>query len=339
MKEKKIVLSGIRPTGKSHLGNLIGAYRYFVELAEDPQNICFYFVANYHALTTHTDPKALRGDLKGIILDFLGAGIDPMKATIYSQSSVSSDIADLAWILACRTSVSSLLGMPHFKEKREKMKKGGEISGNAGLLFYPVLMAADILAPKANLVPVGQDQHPHVEMARDLAHRLNTAYGKEVFPVPDLLEGEGIRLPGLMGHGKMSKSEEKDVIYLIDPARAVKEKILRAVTDPARKKRTDPGNPGVCNIFTFHTLFSAPEEIARVTAECRTAQIGCVECKNILIKNVNALLKTIQTRRAGFEAKGPDFVDEILHKGGARVRRRIRQTIKEVKELAGVPAY
>jgi len=339
MKKRNVILSGIRPTGRSHLGNYIGAYRYFVELSNDPTNECFYFIANYHALTTQNDPKALKEDLNGIVLDFLGAGIDPGKAVIYSQSSVSSIIADLAWILGCLTPVSNLLGMPHFKEKREEAREGAEISENAGLLCYPVLMAADILAVKANLVPVGQDQHPHVELTRDLARRFNAIYGKEVFPVPDLLKGEGLRLSGLKGEGKMSKSEEEDVIYLTDPAGVVKEKIRQAMTDPARKKRNDPGNPEICNIFTFHTLFSDGEEIARITKECRTAEIGCVECKDILTKRLNALLEEIQTRREKFEAEGPDFINELVRKGGIRARRRIQKTLGEVKELVGVPAY
>jgi len=336
MEDKKVILSGIRATGQLHLGNYIGALRFFVELAKNPGNKCFYFIANLHTLTTHTDPELLKKSLHGIVLDFLSAGLNPETATIYAQSSIP-EITELTWLLSCLTPVNNLMTMPHYKEKGANLGKAE--SPNAGLLTYPVLMAADILAVKANLVPVGQDQHPHVEMTRELARRFNLRYG-QLFPLPDLLEGEGIRLPGLTGHGKMGKSEEgRGVVYLTDSPQIVKGKIRKAATDPQRRTRKDPGDPQICNIFTFHTLFSAPEEIGQLSEGCRTAKIGCIACKDILIGHINEVLGVMRIRRQELEGKGKWFVDEIIHQGGIRAREVIQQTVQEAKELVGVPSY
>lgn len=334
--EKQVILSGIRATGKMHLGNYVGAIRYFVELATEPKNKCFYFIANLHTLTTHTDPNLLRKSLHGIVLDFLSAGLDPEVATIYAQSSIP-EITELTWILSCLTSVNTLISMPHFKEKRESLGKT-EMTANAGLLTYPVLMAADILAVKAELVPVGQDQHAHVEMARDTARRFNSQFG-ELFPLPGFLEGEGIRLPSLAGKGKMGKSEEEGVIYLTDPPEVIETKILKGVTDSRRQHRTDPGEPNDCDIFAYHTLFSDPKEIPAVISGCREASIGCIDCKEIVIKYVNEILVPIRERRKSLEAKGKDFVNDILSDGGRRAGKVIRRTVRNAKNLVGIPKY
>ena len=321
-----------------HLGNYVGAIQHFVELAKDDRNRCFYFIANYHTLTTLTDPELLRNSLRGIILDYMSAGLDPDVATIYAQSSVP-EITELTWIISNLTSVNSLVSMPHFKEKREGLGQS-EMMANSGLLFYPVLMAADILCVKANLVPVGQDQHPHVEMTRDIAKKFNNLYGN-LFPVPNLLEGEGLRLPGLTGEGKMSKSEEDEggVIYLSDSPDTVKNKIRKGVTDKRRKRRSDPGNPEDCSIFTYHHVFSTPEEISWTNSGCRNAEIGCVECKDVIIRHVNDILEPMQQKRSELEALGKGFIDDVVHNGGRRARRIIQGTVREAKELVGVPMY
>jgi len=333
--EKQTVLSGIRATGKLHLGNYLGAIRYFVQLANDSTKDCFFFIANLHTLTTRVDPVAMQNDLKGIVLDYIAAGIDPNQATIFAQSSVP-ETSELNWLLACLTTVPELMRMPHFKEKKDKMEDVGE-TANAGLLTYPVLMAADILGPKANLVPVGEDQHPHVELAQELARRFNNNYG-QTFPIPELLEQKAIRVPGLDGSGKMGKSDA-NTIDLSDSPKIIAEKIKVAVTDSNRKRRTDPGDPNKCNIYKLHKLISTEAEMNWTLAGCKNASIGCIECKQVLAQNVIKLLKPMQERRQEITANGTEFVDEILNANGKKARARIAPTVNEVKEKMGVPLY
>jgi tryptophanyl-tRNA synthetase len=332
---REVVLSGIRATGKLHLGNYMGALRYFVELSRDPSKECFFFIANLHTLTTKTDPEAIKRDLLGVVTDFISVGIDPETATLFAQSSIP-ETSELNWLLACLTSVSDLERMPHFKEKKEKKEEQREII-NAGLLTYPVLMTADILGPKANLVPVGEDQHPHVELARDLAKRFNAQYG-EVFPVPNLLEGGAVRVPGLSGDGKMGKSDG-NTIDLTDDQETVMRKVLQAVTDPNRKRRSDPGDPQVCNIYSYHLLLSSGEEINTVVAGCQNASIGCIDCKKIISRNISNLLAPIQERRSEVVAKGEGYLYDVLREGGLRARTKVAATVAEVKDKMGVPFY
>ncbi|MFH0969238.1 MAG: tryptophan--tRNA ligase [Patescibacteria group bacterium] len=332
--EKKVVLSGIRATGKLHLGNYFGALRYFVELSKDEDKACYFFIANLHTLTTRTDPEEIQRDLLGVVRDFISVGIDPEKSVIFAQSSVP-ETSELNWLLACLTSVFDLERMPHFKEKKEDKEKQKEII-NAGLLTYPVLMAADILGPRANLVPVGEDQHPHVELARDLAKRFNVLYG-ETFPIPSLLKGEAIRVLGLDGR-KMGKSNE-NAIDLSDDAETVRRKIRAAVTDPNRKRRKDPGTPEVCNIYAYHLLLSSNDEINAVVNGCRKAAIGCIECKEIISMNISKLLLPIQDKQAEVIGKGERYIREVLHMGGKKARIRIAKTVDEVKGKMGVPFY
>lgn len=333
---KKIVLSGIRATGKMHLGNYIGALKNFVELSQDKEKECFYFIANLHTLTTHTSPEELKSSVDQIVLDFVACGINPEDATIYAQSSVP-EITELSWILACLSPIGLLTAMPHFKEKKDKLNDAGIVE-NAGLLTYPILMAADILCVKSSLVPVGDDQSSHVEFARELAKKFNNLFG-ELFPLPQFYGGSGLRLPGLSNQGKMGKSETAGVLYLDDASTEVEKKFKIAVTDPQRIKRSDPGNPNICNVFTFHTLFSSPEDIARITRDCQTAKIGCVECKKIIARKVNEILEPIRERRADLDKKGPKYAREILHEGGLRARKRIAETVSEAKEMVGILHY
>jgi len=334
--ERDIVLSGIRATGRLHLGNYLGAIKFFVELARDPLKECFFFIANLHTLTTRVDPEGMKNDLLNIVLDFISAGIDPEKATIFAQSSVP-ETSELNWLLACLTTVPELARMPHFKEKKDKMEDVGE-TANVGLFTYPVLMAADILGPKANLVPVGEDQHPHVEHARVLARRFNERYGN-IFPIPALLEGAGLRVPGLDGSGKMGKSDQ-NTIDLSDSAEQVSQKIKVAVTDPNRKRRSDHGDPSICNLYTLHTMVSPAETIAWVHIGCRSADIGCIECKAALAQNVSGLLAPMQEKRQALEKEGElKLALDVLHTGGQRARQRIAATVQEAKDLVGVSTY
>jgi tryptophanyl-tRNA synthetase len=333
--QKTVVLSGIRATGRLHLGNYLGAMRHFAELSQDQGKKCFFFIANLHTLTTRVEAELIQRDLQEIVLDYLAAGIDPEKSVIFAQSSVP-ETSELSWLLACLTPVSSLTILPHFKDKKDKMEELGQ-TVNAGLLFYPVLMAADILGPRANLVPVGEDQYPHVELTREIARRFNNIYG-ETFPEPQTLKGEDTRVPGLDGTGKMGKSDG-NTIDLIDSPEKIWEKISRAVTDPARVKRTDPGKPEICNVFGLHQMISQPAEIAYVQTNCRNAGIGCLDCKKILSDNIIALLTPFQTRRQELAQKGALFIADILHDGGQRARAVIAATVQEVKEKMGVPGY
>lgn len=347
--QKIVVVSGLRATGRLHLGNYLGAIRYLAELDRDPKNQCFFFVANLHTLTTRPDATGLIEDQRGIVLDFLAAGIDPNRSIIYAQSSVP-ETPVLSWLLANLSPVGQLVGMPHYKEKKDVLRKidaglhdelntdDDGFGGNAGLLTYPVLMAADILGVLANLVPVGEDQHPHVEFARRLARRFNHLYG-ELFPIPELLEGEAVRVPSLRGDGKMSKSDDRGVVYLNDPPNLIREKFRVAVTDPQRKRRSDPGNPEVCGIFTYHHLVSTPAEISWAQHGCMNAGIGCAECKLCVSNHVSDMLAEFRERRAELENRPKGYVEEILHEGGLRARAQISPVVERAMELMGVPRF
>jgi len=343
-----VVVSGLRATGRLHLGNYLGAIVNLVKLSRDPEKVCYFFVANLHTLTTRPDPAGLLDDQRGIVRDFLAAGIDPETSVIYAQSSVP-ETSVLSWLLACLAPVGQLVNMPHYKEKKDNLRKidkfddAGQdedgFGGNAGLLTYPVLMAADILGVQANLVPVGEDQHPHVEFARRLARRFDRLYGEELFPIPDLLEGEAVRVPSLQGDGKMSKSDDRGIVYLNDQPEGIHAKFKVAVTDPQRQRRRDPGNPEVCNIFTYHHLVSTPEEIAWAQNGCMTAGIGCAECKRVVSGHVADMLAEFRERRVELDTKPPGYFDEILHEGGLRARARIKPVVERAQELMGVRIF
>ena len=333
--DKQTVLSGIRATGKLHLGNYFGAMRHFVELSQDKRKKCFFFIANLHTLTTKMNPADIERDLKEIVLDFISVGINPEKSIIFAQSSVP-ETCELNWLLNCLTPVTVLERMPHFKEKKDKKIALKEIV-NAGLLTYPVLMASDILGPRANLVPVGEDQHPHVELTRELARRFNHIYG-ETFPIPELLENEAVRVPGLDGTGKMGKSDQ-NTIDLSDSPKVIKNKMAKAVTDTARVKRKDPGNPEICNIYAMHKLMSDGEVLKDVRNACTSAQIGCVDCKNIISENIINILSPIQQKKRELMARELDYSFDVLHEGGKKARKIISATVEEVKDKMGVPMY
>jgi tryptophanyl-tRNA synthetase len=335
MSEKRVILSGIRATGRLHLGNYIGAIRKFVRLAEDPSNTCFFFIANLHTLTTFTDPKALKTNLIEVTLDYIAAGLDPERCTIYAQSSVP-ETCELNTLLTNLSPMGDLDRMPHFKEKARKKADGSYDDGtNAGLFQYPILMAADILGPLATHVPVGEDQEVHVEFARSLARRFNNRY-RDLFPIPTVMS-DSIRVPNLRGEGKMSKSGD-ETVTLSDSRAEVERKIKAAVTDPQRQRRNDPGDPNVCNIYTIHGYLDTPS-ISNLYDGCRNASIGCGDCKHALVECLMKELDPIQERRKKLDQRGEERVREILHVGGMRARRRIRATVEAVKDAMGVPSY
>ena len=330
----QIVLSGIRATGKLHLGNYLGALVRFAEMSRDPKYQCFFFVADMHTLTTMKEAKLIREHMPEIILDFLAAGVDPERSAIYIQSSIPQ-VAELAWYLSCLTPFGELRKMPTFKDKAEQRPE----DVNAGLLNYPVLMAADILGPRADFVPVGKDQMAHLELAAELARKFNGMFGK-YFPVPNALSHEMILVPGLSkadAEGnieKMGKSNA-NTVNLADSAEETWRKIRAAPHDPQRIRRNDPGRPERCAIFRLHEQVSAGDTIAWAKQGCETAGIGCLECKQALAKAVNGELAEFRERRIEL-AQRPGIVQEVLEEGRRRAEPRFNETIAHVREVMGM---
>lgn len=332
----KTVLSGIRATGRLHLGNFLGVLQRFANMSEDPTLKCFFFVADLHTLTTLKEAEKIRESLPEVILDYLAAGINPEKSIIYVQSAVL-ETCELSWFLSCLTPVGDLLRMPTYKEKKEKQPK----DINAGLLTYPVLMAADILGPRANIVPVGKDQRAHLEMAQELAKKFNRIYKTDFFPVPDMLRGEMIMVPGLelMSEDgtfpKMGKSDD-NTINLSDSPFEIWDKIKVSPTDPARKRKTDPGNPQKCAIYALHTFVSSDEELQNCIKGCKNATMGCIDCKKILHVNICKLLNPFWERRKQFKK---EQVFEILRTGAMEARPVIAETVEFVRQKMGIQKF
>lgn len=337
MADQKTVLSGIRATGKLHLGNYLGALVRFARMSQDPQYRCLFFVADLHTLTTLKEAEEIKAHLPNIVLDYLAAGVDPNAATIYVQSSVPQ-VTELSWYLSCLTSVSQLESLPTYKDKKAKNPE----DNNAGLLTYPVLMAADILGPRGELVPVGKDQKPHLELAADLARRFNHHYG-EFFPIPDALSQEMVLVPGLGimdergGFGKMGKSDGNS-INLADTAEETWEKIRVAPTDPQRIKRTDPGNPEHCAIFALHQHVSNGDQITWAREGCTTAGIGCLECKRALTTSINDMLGGFRERRLEL-LQQPNLVRDVLEDGKQQAEKLFNETIGHVRESMGIQRW
>mgnify|MGYP003392564556 CR=1 FL=1 len=336
MSKKTVVVSGIRATGRLHLGNYLGVLERFATMSRDPTKTCFFFIADMHTMTTQDEATLIRKHAPDIILDMLAAGVDPDTATIYVQSQAPV-VAELAWYLACLTSYGDMTRMPTFKDKAAKHPE----NVNAGLFLYPVLMAADILGPHANLVPVGEDQRPHLELARQTARIFNRRYGN-YFPIPGDLGDDMLSVPGLVAadasgqFGKMGKSEKPGkTIFLADPVEEIGRKISRAPTDPARIHRSDPGTPSKCAIFALHGLISSEQEVTWSANGCRTATISCRECKEVLANNVTARLAAFNERRRDLVAK-KNHVDELIHEGGRRAREVFANTAAHVANAMGV---
>jgi tryptophanyl-tRNA synthetase len=322
----------MRPTGRLHLGNLHGALDNWVRLQE--QYDCFFFVADWHALTTdYADTAQIRNNTWEMALDWLSAGLDPERSTIFIQSEVKEH-AELYLLLGMITPLPWLERNPTYKDQQQQLDQ--KDLSTYGFLGYPVLQAADIIIYRANGVPVGKDQLPHVELTREIARRFNFMYNKEVFPVPDGLLTEVPVLPGLDGR-KMSKSYG-NCIFITEPEESVRQKILQMMTDPQRVRRTDPGDPEVCPVFAYHKIYSSPSEIAEVSEGCRTAGIGCVDCKKILIGHVLESLKPLRDRRIALE-ENANRVKEILLEGTAKARREAVTTIEEVRKVVGINPF
>lgn len=317
------ILSGMRPTGKLHLGNLVGALENWITLQDKYES--YHFVADWHMLTTeYANVGGLQENILEMVTDWLAAGLDPEKATFFVQSRIPEH-AELHLLFSMITPLGWLERVPTYKEQLENLQ--GRDLHTYGFLGYPVLQAADILIYKADAVPVGEDQVPHVELTREIARRFNHHYGP-VFPEPQALLTRAPRLPGTDGR-KMSKSYD-NAIYLSDPADVVSKKVAGMMTDPARKRRNDPGNPDVCPVFDFHKIFSSADVIGRVNRECRTAEIGCVECKKLMVDPLNRFLDPIRERRRPLE-ENPQQVWDILEAGTEKARLVAKETMKEVR--------
>ena len=332
----EVVLSGIRATGRLHVGSLLGAVQNFKKLQVEG-NTCLYFIADWHTLTTLNDPEELRGNLIEVVKDYLAAGLDPDQSIIYAQSSVRV-IAELALYLSMLQLHNDLMRVPSLKDLT---RKKDESALTLGIVSYPVLMAADILGPRATLVPVGEDQVGNVSLARVLAERFNKRFG-EVLVVPDMLK-QMLRVPGLDGN-KMGKSDSENAIGLHMTRAEIEKRYKRkGLTDPARKRATDPGDPfnKCASVYPVHRLVTQSEqeggslEIARA---CQEATIGCGECKARLAESLAAVIEPFQERRAALEGKDA-YVREVLEEGGRRARERFEPTVEAVAEKMGIIRY
>jgi len=327
-KTRKRVLSGMRPTGKLHLGNFVGALQNWVGMQDIYE--CYFCVVDWHALTTdYADTSKVKENSLEVAFDWLAAGLDPEKSVIFMQSHVPAH-AELHLLLSMITPLGWLERVPTYKEQRENIKD--KDLGTYGFLGYPLLMASDILVYKGEVVPVGEDQAAHVEITREIARRFNGFYG-EVFPEPQTLLTPAAKLPGTDGR-KMSKSYG-NTIQLADPEPVVRQKLKTMVTDPARVRRTDPGNPDVCPVGDLHKIFSSKETISKVDAGCRSAGIGCIECKSWAADALVQLLNPIQERRKKFEAN-PRLAWDILEAGSERARKTTGETMKDVRASMGM---
>jgi len=323
MAEKKRVLSGNRPSGKLHLGHLYGALSNWVKLQEEYR--CFYFVADWHALTTeYNDTKKIRESTLDMVADWLAVGLDPERSVIFVQSSIKEH-AELELLFSMFTRIARLERVPSYKEIQQET--GRQDLDTVGFLSYPLLQAADILMYRAHYVPVGIDQMPHIELTRETARKFNELFG-EVFNEPEGLLTEVPKVPGTDGR-KMSKSYG-NAIFLSDSPEEVERKVLPMKTDVRRQRRSDPGVPEDCPVFDLHRIFNPAEVIKWVHDGCTTAGIGCIECKQKLIPKINEALAPIQNRRAKVDSK-PNYVRDVLIGGNDAARKFARETMEMVK--------
>ncbi len=328
MATKKRILSGMRPTGPLHLGNLHGALANWVRLQDEFD--CFFFIADWHALTTDYETTGKLSEFSRMMaVDWLSVGLSPEKATLFVQSQVKEH-AELFLFLSMLTPLGWLERNPTYKDQMAQLT-GKDIS-TFGFLGYPVLQAADIIMYKADLVPVGEDQVPHVEITREIARRFNHFYGP-VFPEPQAKLTETPRILGT-DRRKMSKSYE-NAIYLADTPEAILGTTKKMITDPQRARKTDPGDPEVCNVYSFHKLYTDDATVAAINADCRKAGIGCIECKKKLAESLITGLAPIQEKRAYFVDR-PQLVDDIMNDGTARARRVAQQTMDQVRSAIGI---
>lgn len=319
------VFSGARPTGRQHLGNYLGAIQNYVSLQEAYE--CIYCIVDIHALTTLEDTDRLQENIHEMMLDWLAAGLDPQKSILFVQSDVP-EVMELYTLLGMLTPLGWLTRVPTFKEKARMQPH----NINYGLVGYPVLMTADIALYRADTIPVGEDQLPHLELAREIMRRFNHLFG-ETFPEPRAKLTQFPLVLGLDGARKMSKSYNNYIELAASPEETLK-RVMTAVTDPARRYRSDPGRPEVCNVYSLHHFFTAPR-LEEIASQCRAAEIGCVDCKKLLAEGINAALEPFRHRRAELAAK-PQHVVEVLNDGARRAQAIAAQTLAEVKERMGL---
>ncbi len=326
--KKGRVFSGARPTGRQHLGNYLGAIKNYVALQEEYH--CVYCIVDLHALTTMELTSDLHQNTYDMALDWLAAGIRPEESIIFVQSHVP-EVTELHTILSMVTPLGKLTDLPTFKEKARQQPH----NVNYGLVGYPVLMAADIALYKADAVPVGIDQAPHLEFTREVVRSFNFRYNTNVLVEPQMKSTEVPKVLGIDGQQKMGKSLDNHIELALTPDET-RQKVMQMVTDPQRMRRSDPGNPDVCNVFSMHKIFSAQAEVAEIDIECRRAGIGCVDCKKRFAHNLNAHLEPFRLCRSDL-ARDPHQVWDILQDGAARASQIAKQTMAEVRAAVGLP--
>ena len=328
MSKKGRVFSGARPTGRQHLGNYLGAIQNYVALQDDYD--CVYCIVDVHALTTVELTAELKQNTREMALDWLAAGIRPNESILFVQSHVP-EVMELHTYLSMVTQMGKLTDLPTFKEKLAQQPE----NANYGLLGYPVLMTADIVLYKSDIVPVGIDQAPHLEFAREIVRSFNYRYNAKVLIEPQVKHTEVLKVLGIDGKAKMSKSLNNHIELASTPEETAA-RVKDMVTDPARMKRTDPGNPDVCNVFSMHKIFSPTEEVEMINIECRKAGIGCVDCKKRFAANLNKHLEPFRAKRDELASK-PDYVSDVLNDGAKRARAIASQTMVEVREAMQLP--
>jgi len=322
---KRRVFSGARPTGRQHLGNYLGAIQNYVSL--QGEYTCVYCIVDVHALTTLEDAGGLQKNIHEMTLDWLAAGLNPQKSILFVQSHVP-EVMELHTLLSMVTPLSWLLRVPTFKDKVKLQPH----NVNYGLVGYPVLMTADIVLYKAEVVPVGEDQLPHLELAREIARRFNNLFGN-TFPEPEAKLTSFPLIMGLDGKEKMSKQLGNDIEISLSDEETI-ERVMTAVTDPARRYRNDPGHPEICNIYRLQRYFN-PLQLNDIAEQCRSAKIGCVDCKVLLAREINSTLKPFREKRAVLAAK-PKYITSVLADGAQRAQVIARETLKEVKLKMGL---
>ena len=328
MTKKGRVFSGARPTGRQHLGNYLGAMRNYVALQDDYD--CIYCVVDVHALTTLETTLELKQNTYDMALDWLAVGIRPEESVIFVQSHVPQ-VMELHTYLSMVTPLGKLTDLPTFKDKVRENPN----NINYGLVGYPVLMAADILLYGTDFVPVGIDQAPHLEFTREVVRSFNYRYGKPVLKEPQMKATSVPKVLGIDGVQKMSKSLNNHIELAATPEETT-QRVMQMVTDPARVRRSDPGNPDVCNVFSLHKIFSPQADVDMVNVECRRAGIGCVDCKKLLAKNLNAHLEPFRARRTDLD-KNPAYIWDVLDDGARRANVLAEETMVSVRNAIGLP--
>jgi tryptophanyl-tRNA synthetase len=328
MSKKGRVFSGARPTGRQHLGNYLGAIQNYVAMQDDYD--CIYCIVDIHALTTVETTENLKQNTTEMALDWLAAGIRPEDSIVFIQSHVPQ-VMELHTLLSMVTPLGKLTDLPTFKEKIRQQPD----NINYGLVGYPVLMTADIVLYKTDMVPVGIDQAPHIEFAREVVRSFNYRYKTQALVEPQVKHTEVLKVLGIEGKEKMSKSLNNHIELAATP-KETEQRVMQMVTDPARIRRTDPGNPDICNVYTMHKIFSSADEIAMVHRDCQTAALGCVDCKKLYARNLNKHLEPFRARRLELAAR-PGYVQEVLDDGANRARTIAEKTMAEVREAIRLP--